>query len=65
MPVAWAFWQATPKAASDLDIPVIGIGLLYQEGYFRQIIDSSGMQQEFYPYNEPAGATGRAGHHSG
>jgi len=42
------------KSASDLDIPVVGIGLLYQEGYFRQIIDSSGMQQEFYPYNEPA-----------
>ncbi len=42
------------KSASDLDIPVIGIGLLYQEGYFRQLIDASGMQQEFYPYNEPA-----------
>jgi starch phosphorylase len=43
------------KSASDLDIPVIGIGLLYQEGYFRQLIDADGMQQEFYPYNEPAG----------
>lgn len=42
------------KSASDLDIPVIGIGLLYQEGYFRQLIDSRGMQQETYPYNEPA-----------
>jgi glycogen phosphorylase len=42
------------KAASDLDIPVVGIGLLYQEGYFRQLIDENGMQQEFYPYNEPA-----------
>lgn len=42
------------KSASDLDIPIIGIGLLYQEGYFRQLIDASGMQQEFYPYNEPA-----------
>ena len=41
------------KSASDLDIPVIGIGLLYQEGYFRQLIDSRGLQQEFYPYNEP------------
>jgi len=41
------------KSASDLDIPVIGIGLLYQEGYFRQLIDGAGMQQEFYPYNEP------------
>ena len=42
------------KTASDLDVPVIGIGLLYQEGYFRQIVDADGMQQEFYPYNEPA-----------
>ncbi len=42
------------KTASDLDVPVIGIGLLYQEGYFRQLIDADGMQQEFYPYNEPA-----------
>ena len=42
------------KTASDLDVPVIGIGLLYQEGYFRQLIDANGVQQEFYPYNEPA-----------
>lgn len=42
------------KIASDLDVPIIGIGLLYQEGYFRQVIDNSGAQQEFYPYNEPA-----------
>jgi len=42
------------KAASDLDIPVTGIGLLYQEGYFRQTVGASGVQQEFFPYNEPA-----------
>jgi len=42
------------KTASDLGVPVIGIGLLYQEGYFHQIVDAQGMQQEFYPYNEPA-----------
>ena len=42
------------KAASDLGVPAIGIGLLYQEGYFRQMIDASGWQQEAYPYNEPA-----------
>ncbi|MGC2201354.1 MAG: alpha-glucan family phosphorylase, partial [Stellaceae bacterium] len=41
------------KAASDLGLPVIGIGLLYQEGYFRQIIDASGEQQEAYPFNDP------------
>jgi glycogen phosphorylase len=43
------------KTASDLGAPVIGIGLLYQEGYFRQIVDGEGVQQELYPYNEPAG----------
>ncbi|KAB7739727.1 alpha-glucan family phosphorylase [Parvibaculum sedimenti] len=42
------------KAASDLDVPIVGIGLLYQEGYFRQVLDASGGQQEFYPFNEPA-----------
>jgi starch phosphorylase len=42
------------KTASDLGVPAIGVGLLYQEGYFRQIVDSTGMQQELYPYNEPA-----------
>jgi starch phosphorylase len=41
------------KTASDLGLPVIGIGLLYQEGYFRQIIDASGAQQEAYPFNDP------------
>lgn len=40
------------KAASDLAVPVIGIGLLYQEGYFRQVLDASGWQQEVYPYND-------------
>ncbi len=42
------------KTASDLGIPIIGVGLLYQEGYFRQMIDARGLQQEAYPYNEPA-----------
>jgi len=41
------------KTASDLGLPVIGIGLLYREGYFRQIIDASGTQQEAYPFNDP------------
>ena len=40
------------KAASDLAVPVIAIGLLYQEGYFRQLLDSNGWQQEVYPYND-------------
>ncbi len=42
------------KTASDLGVPVTGIGLLYQEGYFRQMLDASGRQQEAYPYNEPS-----------
>jgi starch phosphorylase len=42
------------KAASDLGIPMIGVGLLYQEGYFRQILDADGHQHEAYPFNEPA-----------
>ena len=41
------------KAASDLGIPVIAIGLLYQQGYFRQMIDKDGVQQALYPYNDP------------
>jgi len=40
------------KAASDLAIPITAIGLLYQEGYFRQMLDVSGWQQEIYPYND-------------
>jgi starch phosphorylase len=41
------------KAASDLGVPVVGIGLLYQQGYFRQAIDKDGVQQALYPYNDP------------
>lgn len=41
------------KAASDLGVPVIGIGLLYSQGYFRQFIDKNGEQQELFPYNDP------------
>ncbi len=41
------------KAASDLGVPVIGVGLLYQQGYFRQIIDKDGAQQALFPYNDP------------
>jgi starch phosphorylase len=41
------------KAASDLGVPVVGVGLLYQQGYFRQLIDRDGSQQALYPYNDP------------
>ncbi len=42
------------KAAGDLGVPVVGVGLLYQQGYFRQVIDKDGAQQALYPYNDPA-----------
>ena len=41
------------KAASDLGVPVAGVGLLYQQGYFRQMIDKYGRQQALFPYNDP------------
>ena len=41
------------KATSDLGVPVGGVGLLYQQGYFRQVIDKDGAQQALFPYNDP------------
>ena len=41
------------KAASDLGVPVIGVGLLYSQGYFRQVIDKQGAQRALFPYNDP------------
>jgi starch phosphorylase len=41
------------KAASNLGVPVAGIGLLYGQGYFRQDFDSDGNQQALYPVNDP------------
>ena len=41
------------KAASDLGVPVVGVGLLYQHGYFRQTIDRDGAQQALYLHNDP------------
>ncbi len=41
------------KAASDLAVPVVAVGLLYQQGYFRQVIDNDGSQQALFPYNDP------------
>jgi len=37
------------KAASNLDLPLVGVGLLYRQGYFRQLLDHNGWQQEMYP----------------
>lgn len=41
------------KTASDLGVPVVAVGLLYQQGYFRQEIDRNGEQKDYYPYNDP------------
>jgi len=43
------------KAASDLGVPLVGIGLLYREGYFRQRLNADGWQQERYPALDPHG----------
>jgi starch phosphorylase len=40
------------KSCSDQDFPVIGLGLLYQQGYFRQYLNPDGWQQERYPTND-------------
>jgi len=40
------------KSASDLSIPLAGVGLLYQEGYFRQYLTADGWQKEDYPTND-------------
>lgn len=40
------------KSASDLGLPLVGVGLLYEEGYFRQYLNADGYQQESYPIND-------------
>jgi glycogen phosphorylase len=40
------------KSASDLNVPIVGVGLLYQEGYFSQYLSSDGWQMETYPVND-------------
>jgi starch phosphorylase len=40
------------KSASDLNIPLVAVGLLYQEGYFQQYLNADGWQQESYPIND-------------
>src|SRR3954447_18370252 len=43
------------KAASDLGVPIIGVGLLYRRGYFNQSLSPDGWQQERYPPLDPNG----------
>jgi starch phosphorylase len=48
------------KAASDLGVPIIGVGLLYRAGYFRQSLSRDGWQLEHYPALDPRGMPIRA-----
>ncbi len=43
------------KASSDLGVPLTGVGLLYHQGYFRQVLGPEGEQGEAYPFNDPSG----------
>ncbi|MDH7484196.1 MAG: alpha-glucan family phosphorylase, partial [Spirochaetales bacterium] len=40
------------KTASDLGLPLVGVGLLYRQGYFKQYLNADGYQQETYPEND-------------
>ena len=40
------------KTSSDMGLPLVGIGLLYRQGYFKQVLNADGFQQESYPEND-------------
>jgi starch phosphorylase len=40
------------KTSSDMGLPLVGVGLLYRQGYFRQYLNADGFQQESYPEND-------------
>src|SRR5204863_9283276 len=42
------------KSASELGVPLVGVGLFYERGYFRQALDETGWQRERYPLNDAA-----------
>lgn len=42
------------KSASDLGVPLIGVGLLYSQGYFTQTLSGDGWQEENYDFHDPA-----------
>lgn len=44
------------KTASDLGVPIIGLGLFYRSGYFRQALSRDGWQEEYYPVCDPDGS---------
>src|SRR6185437_2551876 len=43
------------KSASDLGVPIVGVGLLYRHGYFTQSLSADGWQAERYPADDPNG----------
>ena len=49
----WVLEGDHREAASDLGVPIIGVGLLYHHGYFRQSLSREGWQQEWYPIIDP------------
>ena len=53
------------KSSSDMGVPLVGIGLMYQQGYFRQHLDESGWQWESYAVNDPAVLPLRLAHDDG
>jgi starch phosphorylase len=42
------------KSSTDLGVPLVGVGLLYQQGYFRQALDAGGNQRELFPFSDPS-----------
>jgi starch phosphorylase len=42
------------KSSTDLGVPLVGVGLLYQQGYFRQALDAGGNQREIFPFSDPS-----------
>jgi starch phosphorylase len=48
----------TLKSASDLNVPLVGVGLLYQEGYFSQYLSADGWQMETYRFGRLQGSVG-------
>ena len=49
------------KTASDMALPLVGVGLLYRRGYFRQTIDADGHQEHAYPNFDLDAPAARAG----
>jgi len=46
------WYRGHMKTSSDMGLPLVGIGLLYRQGYFKQLLNADGFQQESYPEND-------------